>query len=134
MEVCVLDELGRSDFERLQRRGMRKCWFRGCDPAAFCVFDVLFLNGHSVMEQSLEERKAMLHRLFSPKPAQTLLVVDAIPEHGEELFRMVVELELEGLVAKKHGSPYQPGVRTHDRRKLRSVGAVPPERFRHLRR
>lgn len=131
-EVCVLDELGRSDFERLQRRGIRKCWFKGCDAVAFCIFDLLIRNGRSVMEQPLEERKAMLHRLFSPKPAQTLLVVDAIPERGEELFRMAVELELEGLVAKKHGSTYQPGVRTHDWRKLRRVGAIPPERFRHL--
>jgi len=30
-EACVLDELGRSDFNRLQARWRRRRWFEGCD-------------------------------------------------------------------------------------------------------
>jgi bifunctional non-homologous end joining protein LigD len=131
-EVCVLDDLGRSDFMRLQKRAMRKCWYRGCDPVAYCVFDLLVRKGRAVMGLPLEERKARLTKLFTPTPSQTLLVVSSIPESGEELFRLAVELELEGLVAKRHGSVYVPGARSEDWRKLRRVGAVPAERFRRL--
>jgi bifunctional non-homologous end joining protein LigD len=131
-EVCVLDDLGRSDFVRLQTRAMRKCWYPGCEPVAYCVFDLLVHKGRAVMGLPLEERKAMLTRLFTPKPRQTLLVVSSIPESGEELFRLAAELQLEGLVAKRHGSVYVPGARSEDWRKLRRVGAVPAERFRYL--
>ena len=30
-EVCVLDELGRSDYNRLKDRARRRCWYEGCD-------------------------------------------------------------------------------------------------------
>lgn len=49
-EVCVLDELGRSDFERLQTRARMKRWKEGADPVAFCVFDVLVYEGRDVMK------------------------------------------------------------------------------------
>jgi len=39
--MCVLDERGRSDFDRLQARSMRKGWKPGLDLVVFCVFDVL---------------------------------------------------------------------------------------------
>jgi bifunctional non-homologous end joining protein LigD len=56
--------------------------------------------------------------------------MDAIPEHGIELFAMAVELELEGLVSKKKDSIYLPGERTRAWVKIKRSGAVPPERFR----
>jgi bifunctional non-homologous end joining protein LigD len=33
-EVVVLDDVGRSDFERLQDRAKRRRWHQGCDPVA----------------------------------------------------------------------------------------------------
>ncbi len=44
-EVCVLDDIGRSDFERLHARARRKGWYRGADPVAYCVFDLLVGKG-----------------------------------------------------------------------------------------
>ncbi|WP_260501707.1 hypothetical protein [Aquabacterium sp. J223] len=35
-EVCVLDDLGRSDFDRLQDRARRRGWKPGFDPVVFC--------------------------------------------------------------------------------------------------
>lgn len=125
-EMCVLDDRGRSDFHRFQERAARRSWYRGCDPVVLCIFDLLVEAGRSLMRLPLEERKARLERLFT----KTLLVVGAIPETGEELFRLAVDLDLEGLVAKRHGSIHVPGARTEDWRKLRRAGAVPPERFR----
>lgn len=40
-EASVLDDIGRSDFERLHARARRKGWYRGADPVAYCVFDLL---------------------------------------------------------------------------------------------
>jgi bifunctional non-homologous end joining protein LigD len=46
-EACVLDDLGRSDFDRFQDRARRRRWYAGCD--AYCVFSLLVENGRSVM-------------------------------------------------------------------------------------
>ena len=43
-EVCVLDELGRSDYKRLQDRARRRCFYPDCDPVVFCAFDLLALQ------------------------------------------------------------------------------------------
>jgi hypothetical protein len=40
-EMCVLDDIGRPDFERLQERSRRRRWYAGCDPVAFMAFDTL---------------------------------------------------------------------------------------------
>ena len=42
-EVCVLDGIGRSDFDRLQDRARLRRYRPGADLVAFCVFDVLSL-------------------------------------------------------------------------------------------
>ena len=44
-EVCVLDELGRSDCNRLQDRARRRRGYAGADPVVFCAFDLLAING-----------------------------------------------------------------------------------------
>jgi bifunctional non-homologous end joining protein LigD len=59
-EACVLDEIGRSDFERLQDRARRRRWYAGADQVTFCAFDLLYLDGRNLMAAPLVERKAML--------------------------------------------------------------------------
>jgi bifunctional non-homologous end joining protein LigD len=51
-------------------------------------------------------------------------------EHGRQLYEHAKELKLEGLVAKRLGSPYLPGARSPDWVKCKVPGAVPPERFK----
>jgi hypothetical protein len=48
-EVCVLDELGRSDYNRLRGRAIRRCFYPECDPV-----------------EPLEIRKARLAELLTP--------------------------------------------------------------------
>lgn len=133
-ELAVLDDLGRSDFERLQARARRRGWYAGCDPVTFCIFDVLQLRGQNVMKLPFVERKALLRGLFTPRPKHSLLVVDAIPEEGLQMYSMAVQLQLEGLVAKHEASTYEPGERSPMWRRIKRPGAVPPERFAHARR
>lgn len=129
-EVCVMDDIGRSNFDRLQQRAYRRGYYPGCDPVVYAMFDLLIEAGRPIMGKPLTARKARLKKLFTPKPNRGLLVVDAIPEAGIELYALARELKLEGLVAKKTDSIYISGERTTAWKKIKVPGAVPPERFR----
>jgi bifunctional non-homologous end joining protein LigD len=129
-EVCVLDELGRSDFERLHARARRRRWYEGADQVVFCAFDLLARDGRSIIGLPLEARKAQLREVLTPDLPSVLYVGDFPAEEGPALFEHAVALKLEGLVAKRLGSAYQPGVRSLDWVKLRVPGSVPPERFK----
>ncbi|NOV25874.1 hypothetical protein E5S69_20435 [Cupriavidus necator] len=127
-EVCVLDDIGRSDFERLQARARRRGWYRGADPVAFCVFDLLVGKGKSLMGQPIERRKTALRDLVEDPP-DGLLYVDSV-EDGAWLYGHALALKLEGVVAKRAGSLYRPGERSRDWLKIKRPGAVPPQRFK----
>lgn len=124
-EMCVLDDIGRSDFDRLHARARK----RGPDPSqpvVYCVFDVLAVKGKDVMGKPLLERKKLLDPL---RGLPGVLVVDYIAGEGEALYQHVLSLKLEGLVAKRLDSPYRPGVRSLDWLKIKRPGAVPAKRF-----
>lgn len=129
-EACVLDDLGRSDFNRLQDRARRRRWYAGADPVAFCAFDLLAQDGKPLIAQPVEKRKAHLAALLTPAPPAVLYVGHFEGDHGRQLFEHAKDLKLEGLVAKRLGSVYQPGVRSADWQKVKRKGAVPPERFK----
>lgn len=129
-EVCVLDELGRSDFDRLQDRARRRCFYPECDAVTFCAFDLLAKDGRSLISLPVERRKRQLQELLTPTPSSVLYVGHFDAEHGRVLYEQAVHmLKLEGLVAKRLGSPYRPGERSPDWVKVKRQGAVPAERF-----
>lgn len=132
-EGVVLDEHGRSSFDRFQDRALpRQAPKPGADPVFFMVFDALMIDGQALIEHPVEARKEQLQQLLS-EAAGTLQFVPHAPwNHGRELYRQAKELSLEGLVAKKLGSVYTPGERTEDWQKVKVPGAVPPERFKRL--
>jgi len=129
-EVCVLDEYGRSDFDALQDRARRRRWYDGAQPVAYLIFDLLVDRGADITGRPLAKRKAALDRLLKA-PLPNLLKVGYFEEGARRLFdEAVVPLKLEGLVAKRLTSTYQPGVRSSDWVKVKRKGAVPVERFR----
>lgn len=123
-EVVVLDEdLGRSDFNRLQERWRHRRWYEGCDQVTYTVFDCLACNGHSIIGSPVEERKEHLRELLTPAPPAVLFLGHFGAEHGRWLFeRAVQDLKLEGIVAKRMGSPYRPGERSPDWRRAKRPG------------
>lgn len=127
-EVCVLDDLGRADFNRLQDRSRRRGWYAGCDPVAFLAFDVLAHRGRDVRTWPVERRKAALQHLLTPSPP-AVLCVSHLTEGGDELYAYACALQLEGIVCKRLGSPYADGARNGDWLKIKRPGAIPPERF-----
>lgn len=127
-EVCVIDQTGRSDFERLHKRAARRGRHRDSDRVAYCVFDLLVEGGKDMRSLPIEKRKAALRKVLTCCP-DTLLFVDWIDD-GSFLYQQALALELEGVVAKRAGSAYRDGVRSRDWVKVKRPGAVPPERFK----
>ncbi len=113
-EAVVLDETGKPDFHRLQRRGMRT---RPLDaecaatetPATFFVFDLLACEGFDLRPLPLATRKAMLRRVLATAEEGPIRLSEEIPERGEDLYAAVSALGLEGIVGKRADSPYRAG-------------------------
>jgi bifunctional non-homologous end joining protein LigD len=128
-ECCALDDLGRSDFNRFQARSqLRKAGEEV--NIALCCFDLLVHDGVDITALPLVERKKRLAGLMKTLPLRNVLYVKDLPADAR-LFDLVLQLELEGYMAKRKASPYTPGPeRSPDWRKVRRPGAVPPERFK----
>jgi bifunctional non-homologous end joining protein LigD len=120
-EICVLDDIGRSDFERLQARARHRRWYPGCDPVALCAFDLLYLNGRNVMGLPLLERKRLLRELLEPLLPR-LVIVGELPAEASLFHEAVIGARLEGFVAKRSDSTYRPGVVSRDWLKIKRTG------------
>jgi bifunctional non-homologous end joining protein LigD len=130
-EVCVLNEegiAGDAEFQRLFVRSARRGYKRGDDPVTFLVFDALVVNGRSVMQEPLPQRRALIEPLLRDAPHVRL--VDQVLGQGEAMYQAALLMGLEGIVAKRLAAPYQPGARSRDWLKIKRPGAVPAERFR----
>jgi bifunctional non-homologous end joining protein LigD len=127
-EVVALDERNRPSFELLQSRINLAAPSRIADAAArapisYIVFDALY-DGEDVTAAPIEERRSRLGSVALPEPIVAGVVV---PGDSAALWQFVVDRDLEGIVAKRVGSPYRPGARSPDWRKIahyRRVRAV----------
>jgi bifunctional non-homologous end joining protein LigD len=110
-ELVVLDDQGRPDFQRLQKRARlrRKSEIeRGTVelPVTLFVFDVLGFEDRDLRELPLVERKEILRQIL---PASgPLRYADHVETRGTEMFEHVRKMGLEGVLAKKARSPYVP--------------------------
>lgn len=121
-EIVAYDDAGVPSFERLQGRihttGHRALELSAEIPIGVVVFDVLAIDGTVIIDRPLEDRTTVLGGLDLPDPA---IASSPIAEAGTALFEAVVARGLEGVVAKRYGSPYRPGARSHDWRKIPAV-------------
>lgn len=118
-EVVVLAEGGAS-FERLQQRSSFTPAGLRDHPVSFVAFDLLHLHSASLVEAPIEERRRLLNGLGLGAP----FVMVAPFDDGAALWEVVVARDLEGMVAKRRGSPYRPGVRSADWRKVAHLHTV----------
>ena len=114
-EIVAFGEDGRPSFERLQRRmhltGESRIKRQSkAIPATYLIFDLLYIDGHSLMDHPYEERRARLDELELDGPAWR--TPDAHPGRGKELLKATAEQGLEGVVAKRLDSIYEPGRRS----------------------
>ena len=116
-EVVALGPDGRPSFGLLQQR----MHLRGRDrvdrarratPVHFMVFDLLALDGQSLVAMPLEDRLALLDEVLVP--SRTIVRSDVIPGRGTALYAAAEAQGLEGVVAKRRTSRYLPGRRSPD--------------------
>lgn len=125
-EIIVLGPNGVPSFERIQRRFTSQrpsAKDLKNDPVEFIAFDLLWLDGESLMDRPWEERRALLDRHLVPAKHVQLSVVFPASE-GAALFQAAAQKGLEGVVAKKRASMYRPGRRTKDWLKMKSRRSV----------
>jgi len=105
-ELVVVDGFGRADAgamaARLEGRAGRS--------VAFLAFDLLHLDGRSLLGQPLDRRHAALRRVL--RPGDEVVAVPAIATEGRALWDAAVAQGIAGVLARQRSSPYLPGVRS----------------------
>jgi bifunctional non-homologous end joining protein LigD len=123
-EIVSFDEHGRPSFGRLQKRmhvgnasAARK--LAASDPAVLLIFDLLHLEGRSMLALPYAQRRKLLEGLKLAGPSwQT---PPAFVGSGPDAVRVSQEQRLEGVVAKRLTSTYLPGRRSPDWVKIKNI-------------
>jgi DNA ligase-1 len=109
-EVCCLDpETGAIDFELVMERFQLKKHDKiqavaARRPVQFVVFDILQHNGKDLRKLPLMKRKSILQNVLRPnKFFSNIMHID---DNGEDLYRLICERKMEGIVAKQKDSSY----------------------------
>jgi bifunctional non-homologous end joining protein LigD len=105
-EVVALDDAGRPDFSLLQER----LGDAGAPGLVYQAFDLLYLDGRSLLNVQLEDRKRLLQSVLRPHPRVRFAA--HIDGEGLAFYEAAREKGLEGVIAKLRRSRYEPGRRT----------------------
>jgi bifunctional non-homologous end joining protein LigD len=123
-EMVAFDGDGRPSFAALQRRmhttsrEQARRLAKGT-PVTYVIFDLLWLDGHSLMGEPYAERREQLAALaLNGERWQT---PDYVVGQGRALLAASAEQHLEGVLAKRLDSIYQPGVRSRDWTKVKTT-------------
>jgi bifunctional non-homologous end joining protein LigD len=101
-EAVVLDGSGVPNFHEMQNRG------RG-SRVEFWAFDVLYLDGRSLLRARYSDRRKVLEMLAA---SSALIVPELLPGDGAQALEHSGERGWEGVIAKRRDATYQPGRRS----------------------
>jgi bifunctional non-homologous end joining protein LigD len=120
-EVVALDPQGKPSFSLLQARAGFQQKRDGSVPIAYEVFDLLWLDGRSLLDEPLHERKRLLRERLRDDVGGTAQVRYAghIEADGEALYEQARQQGLEGVMAKRRDSRYEPDRRSRAWLKLK---------------
>src|ERR1700757_3933112 len=103
-EIVAMDESGRPSFNRLQNFSAH------AGSITFYAFDMPMWKGEDLRAQPLDKRRGLLRTKAMPKmPA--IHFSDSFAANAEKMISAVRAQGLEGIVAKRHDSLYEPGRR-----------------------
>ena len=113
-ELIVLEN-GNPSFGAWQKRSMikdalqlKRAAFK--TPAVYIVFDILYINGSSISDRTLLERKSVLCDII--KENDRIILSKHIFQYGILFFQKAVEKNMEGVIAKDKNSFYRQGIRS----------------------
>ncbi|RZU32031.1 non-homologous end-joining DNA ligase [Blastococcus saxobsidens] len=122
-EIVLLDAAGRPDFGALQNRmhrtGPEVPRMAAARPVSYLVFDLLSWDGEDLLALPYAERRARLETLGLA--GHRWVATPWFPGGGEQVLAASEENGLEGVVAKRLDSPYRPGSRSPDWRKIKNI-------------
>ena len=116
-EVVCFGPDGKPDFQLLQAREQVRTETRAARsvpacPATYVVFDLLYDGFASVMATSCAARRQRLRELVAAAAQPRLVMSEGVVGTGSAYFATAAGEGLEGVIAKRLDSPYQPGKRT----------------------
>jgi bifunctional non-homologous end joining protein LigD len=111
-EIVALSEAGRPSFQALQHRVS----YSG-HRIVFYAFDVVHLDGRNLMSEPLMKRRARLPKVIAADP--TIRLSLDLPGRPSDIVPALRAAGVEGVVAKRRDSVYQPGERSGDWVKLK---------------
>ena len=104
-EVAVIGKNNLTDFSALQQ-----ALSEGRNGFTYYVFDLMHLDGRSLTELPLRERKARLKSLMIPlKGNRQLVYSDHVEGQGDAFFARAAQMGLEGIISKDAASLYRSG-------------------------
>ncbi len=115
-EIVALDQEGRPNFGLLQQRdkvasGLRE--LRRTRPRiAYFVFDLLHLDGRSLLNTPYHVRRAMLSELALPGNHAVQVPPAFMDTEPEDVLHVASQYGFEGIVSKRTKSRYEPGRRS----------------------
>ena len=112
-EVVALDDSGRPDFNALQNYGSAKT------PLLYYVFDLMVVAGRGVRQESLSTRRQLLSERVLPRLGDPIRESPVFDASLPDLIASVRRQGLEGIVAKRLDSRYEPGQRSGAWQKMR---------------
>ncbi|MEM2455001.1 MAG: ATP-dependent DNA ligase [Candidatus Bathyarchaeia archaeon] len=124
--IAVGEDLKPMPFQHLMRRFKRVHEIERIAksiPVELYLFDILYLNGESIVKTHYVERREMLKEVAGGIPLTKQIVTSSLSE-AEAFLRAAIDEGHEGLMAKRLDSPYTPGVRGKYWFKIK--GTLPP--------
>lgn len=121
-EIVCLESDGRPNFahviQRMQQKGeSRITQARARHPAVCFLFDCLYLDGRSIVNETLARRREWLADVVK---RDTCYRVSEAVEDGPAFFEAVKQIGLEGVMAKRRDSAYLPGRRAESWLKIKT--------------
>ena len=116
-EVVALDPTGKPSFNLLQNFGQRDVTPKA--SLVYYVFDVLTIAGRDVMNEPLSMRLDLLAAKIMPGLRDPIRESPTLEASLPDLIQAVKAQGLEGLVAKRRDSRYEPGQRSGAWAKMR---------------
>ncbi len=124
-EIVALDEHGRPSFSRLQQRmhvdKVASLKARLGVRIYYYIFDLLHLNGAALLDEPYTQRRELLDRLGIEHPFTR--VPPSYRGEGRDILAVARQHGLEGIMCKRLDSPYLPGRRSGDWRKVKVVNS-----------
>ena len=115
-EIVALDQSGRARFDQLQLRMHVQhptATLLEAVPVTYVLFDLLHLDGQALVDEPYQRRRELLDELGLDGRSARVRVPEYIVEvDGQQLLQVARAHHLEGIVAKRLTSRYEPGRRS----------------------